>query len=42
MLKIEIFVGEGPCAVDSGATRTIAIEKIPTLNHEVFDLKIVT
>lgn len=39
MLELEILVGERFGAVDTGTPGTIAIQKIPTLDHEVFDLR---
>lgn len=38
MLQLEILVGKGLGAVDTGATCTVAIKEISPLYHEVFDL----
>jgi hypothetical protein len=38
MGKSEVFIGELRGAVDGTRPSSIAIDEIPTLNHEVFDL----
>ena len=38
MLQLEILVCEGLGAVDGSAAGTVAVEEVPALDHEVFDL----
>lgn len=38
MLQFEILVGKRLGTVDTGTPRTIAIEKVPSLDHEILDL----
>ncbi len=38
MLQLEVLIGEGLGAVNTGATCTVTIEEISALYHEVFDL----
>lgn len=40
MLEVEVFILESlACAVDARRARTVAIEEISSLTHEVFNLK---
>jgi hypothetical protein len=34
----EVLIGEGLGAVDAGGARAVAVEKVPALDHEIFDL----
>ena len=38
MLEVEVLVCKGFCPVDRGAAGAVAVQKIPTLDHEVLDL----
>jgi hypothetical protein len=38
MGKSEVFIGELRGAVDGAGPSSIAIDEIPSLDHEVFDL----
>lgn len=38
MLELEILIGKGARAIDAGRASSVAIEKVTTLNHKVFDL----
>ena len=39
MLDGEVLICEFPRAVDSGASRSVAVEEVAALDHEVFDLE---
>ncbi len=40
MLQLKVLIGEGLGAINTGTPCTVAVEKITTLYHEIFDLGI--